>query len=252
MCVIGYYKSLCSEKILQECEEANPHGGGYAFWDSDNNVWRSGKGKHVSGKLVYARMKAYFRTNKEKGKFLFHFRIATHGNVNNNLCHPFPFGDALLFHNGIVSNANNMLANMVIAQGPLEGMDFLEQSFSDSQVLAFIAKKIGHQFLYLLPSENRFAICLPDGEVKLIGDFETYEEGLFSNTYFKYDYTETYKNWDKKYKNYTRPTNSIDDTPNWKNYHLPTTIPNEDWKLTNRVPSIFETKNTINLDEIKK
>lgn len=104
MCIIASIKSnqQISKSTLKRCWENNPHGGGFMFTD----------GKKVHTYKQMHSFKKYYNTFLDKRKqfpqsnFVCHFRISTHGKVNETNCHPFNVNDKLGFvHNGIIRNA---------------------------------------------------------------------------------------------------------------------------------------------------
>jgi predicted glutamine amidotransferase len=104
MCIIASIKSnqQISKSTLKRCWNNNPHGGGFMFTD--------GKKIHVYKEM--SSFKRYYNTFLEKrqqypeSNFVCHFRISTHGKINDTNCHPFKVNDKLGFvHNGIIRNA---------------------------------------------------------------------------------------------------------------------------------------------------
>lgn len=85
------------KEVLQTCCENNPDGMGFAFCKDDN---------------IYIRkyLKDFEKFYKDYSKvettspMLIHFRIATHGGINVENCHPFILNSHMaLIHNGIIS-----------------------------------------------------------------------------------------------------------------------------------------------------
>ena len=74
--------------MLDHANKKNPHGGGFAYIKDGLVHWE--KGMHVNAKYVAKYVKKHKLT--AKNKLIVHFRIATHGEVNNMMCHPFPLG----------------------------------------------------------------------------------------------------------------------------------------------------------------
>ena len=84
----------------------NPDGFGWGIVTCYDNAWDTIWGKTMSGEEA---INDYLSALEEHGDHVqasaFHARIATHGNVEQKNCHPFPInGDPsnLLFHNGIL------------------------------------------------------------------------------------------------------------------------------------------------------
>jgi hypothetical protein len=104
MCIIAAipnHKTI-SKETLQRCWDNNPHGGGFTYTD--------GKKVHVMKEMIS--FKQYWRKFTQKreefplSSFICHFRISTHGKINEENCHPFKVNDELSFcHNGVIRNS---------------------------------------------------------------------------------------------------------------------------------------------------
>ena len=104
MCIIATIpqKIQIQKSTLKRCWDNNPHGGGFMFTD----------GKKVQTFKEMTSFKRYWREFLAKREefpnstFVCHFRISTHGKINETNCHPFNVNDKLGFvHNGIIRNA---------------------------------------------------------------------------------------------------------------------------------------------------
>lgn len=104
MCIIAAIptKKEISKATLQRCWNNNPHGGGFMFTD----------GKHIQVFKEMSSFKRYWksfvhaREQYPESSFICHFRISTHGKINETNCHPFHVNNKLGFcHNGIIRNA---------------------------------------------------------------------------------------------------------------------------------------------------
>lgn len=104
MCIIAAIpsKQQVSKATLRRCWENNPHGGGFMYTD----------GKRVQIFKEMSSFKRYWKAfvdAKDKfpeSAFVCHFRISTHGKINETNCHPFHVNNKLGFaHNGIIRNA---------------------------------------------------------------------------------------------------------------------------------------------------
>lgn len=88
MCVIVMKPigvNLPSEKVLRECWDANPDGAGFAV-SSQGNAPQYFKG-FMTFESLMATVTWYDVTSNA---ILIHFRIATHGGINQGHTHPFP------------------------------------------------------------------------------------------------------------------------------------------------------------------
>lgn len=104
MCIIAAIPEgkNVSKETLQRCWNNNPHGGGFMFTDGKQIIIKKSL---KSFKNLYS---MYYEARKEypTSAFVVHFRISTHGVINENNCHPFHVSDELGFaHNGIISSA---------------------------------------------------------------------------------------------------------------------------------------------------
>lgn len=87
---------ILSKDILKTCCENNPDGMGFAYIDGDTMYIKK-----------YMKFNDFYKDYKEvetKSNMLIHFRIATHGKVEIDNCHPFWLNHRMaLIHNGIIS-----------------------------------------------------------------------------------------------------------------------------------------------------
>ena len=84
----------------------NPDGGGYAYIDEDNRIQAVYSMDKDAFILQYLES---YATYGASSPFMVHMRIATHGSVSLNNCHPFEVelsgeGDMYFMHNGIIDN----------------------------------------------------------------------------------------------------------------------------------------------------
>lgn len=101
MCIaILNQKGTLSKKTLAECWLNNADGAGLAYFDGAKIVIEK---EMKSFKCFYDTY--YQKRNEHPDKdFLIHFRIATHGKINETNCHPFKINKTSAFiHNGIIS-----------------------------------------------------------------------------------------------------------------------------------------------------
>ena len=106
MCVIIACRTRWpSPRILRQCEEANPHGGGLAWLNS-----KTGRVSFVKG-LDHEAVAHLIESGEVELPAVIHFRITTAGSTCAELCHPFPVepnsrldlsgsAERVLFHNG--------------------------------------------------------------------------------------------------------------------------------------------------------
>jgi hypothetical protein len=104
MCIIAAIPSgkPISKATLKTCWDNNPHGGGFMY--SDNGRVITYKEMHSFKNYWKEFCKARLLFNKSA--FVCHFRISTHGKINEENCHPFIVDKSLGFaHNGIIYSA---------------------------------------------------------------------------------------------------------------------------------------------------
>lgn len=87
------------ERVLRECWRSNPHGAGYMLASSGDVVIRKGYFDLPSFLADYQSDERIARSD-----MVLHFRIATHGRIDEENCHPFHVGGSRLgvAHNGII------------------------------------------------------------------------------------------------------------------------------------------------------
>jgi len=200
MCQIAVCeKRPLTEKEIEEFWRSNSDGVGLAWIE----------GKKVHYKKGFMKMKEfiswYLPRAYELGLHVVHFRLKSAGEEVQELTHPFPitdhfnlslegFSDAVLFHNGTVSDYKEYLILLSLIKGVK-----IPRYYSDSSVMAVLVHYVGENILH--EGHNRFAILRPDG-VKLFGSWRS-ENGILLSSY-RYGYTYWKKEDDlfEKYKGY--------------------------------------------------
>ena len=194
MCVIiciedGKYPS---KSTLEDAESMNSHGGSIAWLD------KNGKKYYQKGIKAKQITKIINKQLKPKGiqTAIIHFRIASVGNVNKALCHPFEITNRvelnlsgermstdLLFHNGTWSEyAEEMLEFLGKHNKPLT-IPYGESS--DSRVMAFLAKRMGiKQMAKKVTGWNKIAVLTSDGIKRYGTGWVKHDGNLCSNDYF--------------------------------------------------------------------
>ena len=196
---------------LKSAEILNAHGGSIAWLENGKINYQKGiKAKKIND-LIEKRLKP----NKVKTAII-HFRIASVGKINKELCHPFQISNEvkpdlkvedseydLLFHNGTITSWESMLIESLqkfkgqIPTGEL----------SDSRVIAFLLNRHGTDIIKD-SKFNKFSILTKKGIVKF-GQWVKVDKNECSNDYFvkspyEYNYgfgiTETKKEVSKKSK----------------------------------------------------
>lgn len=168
MCVIMMFEdSYPTIDMLKNAEQTNPHGGGMSWINKDGKVeWI--KGSKMKPKNV---LKLIKKENIQL-PIIIHYRIATHGAINDMLCHPFPLGieakndthgvsdDGVLFHNGIWTDYDEYAMKLCLNRN----IRLPEGDMSDSSIMAWCASHIGKNFLEF--TEEKITVMTPKGILK--------------------------------------------------------------------------------------
>jgi len=105
MCIaiLNTKQTTLKKQLLKNCWENNGDGAGMLYIDNDNQLKVFKEMKNFNtfyNKYIDVRQK-YGKRN-----IVLHFRISTHGKINETNCHPFLVDDDLGFvHNGMIYNA---------------------------------------------------------------------------------------------------------------------------------------------------
>ena len=194
MCVIiciedGKYPS---KSTLEDAESMNSHGGSIAWLD------KQGRKYYQKGIKAKAITKIINKQLKPKGikTAIIHFRIASVGNVNKKLCHPFEITSRvdlnlsgermttdLLFHNGTWTEyAEEMLVFLGKHSKP---MTIPYGEFSDSRVMAYLAKRMGvKKMAKLVTGWNKIAVLTSEGINRYGTGWVKHKGNTCSNDYF--------------------------------------------------------------------
>ena len=175
--------------MLDVCDANNPDGGGYAYNSPDGVVIRKGfffiedMEKALDAEPI----------DQTKSLIMFHFRIATHGEINEGTCHPFPMSSDVEH-----LTATNIVAPIAVAHnGIVPGMP-RDKKLSDTMLfirdymapLGRLIKKKSVQTLVEELASSKLAI-LTEGGVTLLGHFIHKDGHYFSNSGYK-NYITTY------------------------------------------------------------
>jgi glutamine amidotransferase len=204
MCIIAVKPagvSWLSHRQMRNCFINNPDGAGLAWVDED--------GIHVS--KGYFKWQQLYRDMKVLADYpaMVHFRLATHGSISTNNCHPF-----------ILSNGGIFAHNGIIPIKPLEkdmtdsetfGKQFLEkftlEELEKPHIKELLESYIGRN--------NKISILKPDGNFIILNKHcgIEYQDIWFSNDSFDYfiDYFTMSDHRSKKKKKYKDNGNLWDD-----------------------------------------
>ena len=190
MCVIfniedGNFPQLAT---LKSAESMNSHGGSIAWLEDGKINYHKGLKAKKINKIILKRLKP-----KGVTIAIIHFRIASIGNVNQKLCHPFQISEEcatdlkvedskfdLLFHNGTVSDWQELMINHL--QGVTATIP--KGELSDSRALAYLLSIYDYaSLLDQVDGWNKFSILTKDG-IKKFGSWVKVDGIECSNNYF--------------------------------------------------------------------
>jgi predicted glutamine amidotransferase len=179
MCIaiLNTPKYVLSKQTLNNCWENNSDGAGMLY--IENGVLTSFK-ELTSFKKYFKHYKEAKKRNKSSW-FVLHFRISTHGKINETNCHPFMVNDDLGFvHNGIIGGvgsspdfSDTYLFNQTILKSLPSGFEHNEG------IGKLLSDFIDYSKLIFLNSKNEWSII---GESK--GHWA--DGNWFSNDTYKY------------------------------------------------------------------
>jgi predicted glutamine amidotransferase len=193
MCIIIVVKNKTTfkEEYIDNAAENNPDGIG-AAWVESGKVWFA-KG------LTKESVKKLLRTKNTP--ILLHFRLATHGRVCKELCHPFPLDVRLLSKNKLYGYVDSVLMHNGTEHRFKDLQDYLktkaihDENMSDTKALAYFLALHKKDYDLLKLFSGKFAILEKTGNVLLFGDFIEDDGNYYSNTSYKYSYKNYYKNF---------------------------------------------------------
>ena len=200
MCIIGYKPIGVGlpkdwKNIVKYCFKGNSDGAGMMYrWGKQVYTY---KGYMTVEPFIKAIEGLFEENDMVSVPFAIHFRVKTHGDLSQSMCHPFPLSedkndlksltsqtDCALMHNGIFSDFKEedgcsdsamfaqTLGGFKTRQIELKGMQrMLNASIGYSRVLIFTPSTI-----------------------QKYGDWNEEEKWFFSNNIYKYQYNNTHSN----------------------------------------------------------
>lgn len=188
MCIIAIKNAKqkpFTEEMVRTMFTNNPDGSGYMTTENGKVSIRKGfmKVEHLLSSLA---------SISPDLPVILHCRIATHGNVTQGLCHPFPVVsdfskmrakktkcDIGMVHNGIISCADSShdvsdtMSYIQSVVSPLLSLN--EHALQSSAGKSILATSCG----------SKLAFLDGKGRITTIGDFQIYDGYLFSNASYK-------------------------------------------------------------------
>lgn len=179
-------------KTLETCFDNNGDGAGF--------MWNDGKGG-VSIRKGFMEFSSFKKAIKELKRnmtkdtaVVMHFRIKTHGEVSRECCHPFPLENSLerlrltecscrwgVAHNGIItgrmtnarcSDTMDYVMKVLYPLMKVGGSDWLQSKWVQNLIVDTC-------------DSTKFAILNGNGNVKLIGNFQSKDGCFFSNSTYE-------------------------------------------------------------------
>lgn len=195
--------ALPTEAILKNAFKNNPDGGGFAF-NYHGQVYIK-KGYMTFNDFYRAIKEADEKYNLKKRGMLIHTRIATHGGVNPEMCHPFPIcadegalkkieyvSPYAVIHNGVISltsteaySKKTMSDTAVFIERYLSKLSNYNGWFDQPETMEIIGDLIG----------SKMAILRGDGKIIHTAGFTKDNDIWYSNSSYKDNYAvaKTYK-----------------------------------------------------------
>ena len=195
--------ALPTEAILKNAFKNNPDGGGFAF-NYHGQVYIK-KGYMTFDEFYRAIKDADDKYNLTKRGVLIHTRIATHGGVNKEMCHPFPIcadegalkkieyvSPYAVIHNGVISltsteaySKKTMSDTAVFIERYLSKLANYNGWFDQPETMEIIGDLIG----------SKMAILRGDGKIIHTAGFTKDNDIWYSNSSYKDNYAiaKTYK-----------------------------------------------------------
>ena len=191
MCII-VYKPVNVEipvnfmDTLHNCFENNSDGTGMMSLEGNEIKINKGFMTWKSFKKAYKKMNF-----TDKDTFLLHFRIATHGNIDKNTCHPFPISDNELDLKATTINtqfafAHNGIINLIDEKDSLsDSMLFVKDILSQLKEDDIYNNKTIQKMIQLSSSGSKLMLWSVKHGVLLTGKWENVNDIYFSNTTYQ-------------------------------------------------------------------
>lgn len=201
MCVIVVQKDkFPGWDILRNCWNRNPHGAGYMYQKNDMVIVSKGYTNFRDFKESVQKVENY-----EHIPMVYHFRIASHGNIVPENTHPFPLTSKINYmkaldytcgcaiaHNGIISS--RMYNESIRKQYDLtDTSEFIREITAIATTNGYTSKK---EVSAALKIESRLSgsrfVMMDGASVKTFGKFYKINGCLFSNNFshIRYEYIE--------------------------------------------------------------
>lgn len=194
MCIIIYKpvgRHLPPYSTLKRCWDNNPHGAGFMYPYNGSVVIK--KGFMEWQDFVIAIENELEQIETESIPFAIHFRIATHGGIKQNVCHPFPVTNSLKKMGNTVNLSNvgfmhnGILEGLYTEQGKSDTMSFTLNVLHPLSALCadLLTDPNANRILASSTQDCRFLLFNGSGAVKRYGTWKESEGIYYSNDSFE-------------------------------------------------------------------
>ena len=157
MCIAIYKPQgkTISKETLKRCYDINPDGAGFMFAED--------KELHIKkGFFNFNKFYEAYKPHQDK-KCVIHFRIKTHGKIDETNCHPFKINKSLAFvHNGIISGFGDDIFSDTIGFNEQVLKKLVNKwgnlALFQDPVVDLIESRIGYSKLIMLDRHNNHKI----------------------------------------------------------------------------------------------
>ena len=201
MCILVIKKPgavMPDKETLRTCYKNNPDGAGF-MWLRKDGMMEGYKG-YFDFEEFYAAMDSQ-KFGKKDTVFI-HTRIATHGGINQQNCHPFPIStkdedlQALHFVSPIAMAHNGVIHGLPEMKHLSDTQMFIKLILSDPAVLNNLDSP-GINYLINDHVEGSRVAVMIKGKMYLYGKFEDVKGVLYSNTSYKAYKASSFKTFPK-------------------------------------------------------
>lgn len=215
---------LPKEEYLKNCFENNPDGAGFMYLHRNRVVIDKGYMTYKAFQKRYYKLRRKFNDFKDL-PLIMHFRIGTAGANSKENTHPYPISDDMkelhstyiktslgVAHNGIIHEYNPQKHEKKVNDTQKFIMNYLYPLYKNWST--FYKNENILKGIELI-SDSKFAFLDKYGTIKLVGKFETDEDGVkYSNGNYetKWYYSYPSKYYSSYYSNsYSYNTSTADD-----------------------------------------
>ena len=190
MCIIAVKKAnqqLPDNKVFETMFKNNPDGAGFMYNYKGKVIIQKG---YMSYETFSEALRAVCDTiDTYSIAMVFHFRIATHGGVNQALCHPFPLSGKAshlkrLYGSYELGIAHNGIIPIEPRKGLSDTQEYILTKLTKRAKLHpnFYKSKKQRKAILAEINNSRMAFLDCNGDVYTVGDFVTENGIMYSNT----------------------------------------------------------------------